>query len=152
MTYEEKTLAEAMSYAKVPKLPEEYKATGIKIWARAIVKVKKYNGRSNYALAVNDGSGSPRIVKDFGEMIGIKTFEAIYPYEYVTDEKMPSLRNKKDIIAFLGVYGYNEDDITALLANTDAEGNAKTDEQKSSDKALVKSYIEKIALKEILKH
>lgn len=152
MTYEEKTLAEAMSYAKVPKLPEEYKATGMKIWARAIVKVKKYNGRSNYALAVNDGSGSPRVVKDFGEMVGIKTFEAIYPYEYVTDEKMPSLRNKKDIIAFLGVYGYNEGDITTLLSNTDAEGNAKTDEQKASDKALVKSYIEKIALKEILKH
>ena len=152
MTYKEKTLAEAMSYAKVPKLPEEYKATGMKIWVRAIVKVKKYNGRSNYALAVNDGSGSPRVVKDFGEMVGIKTFEAIYPYEYVTDEKMPSLRNKKDIIAFLSVYGYNEDDITALLANADAEGNAKTDEQKTSDKALVKSYIEKIALNEILKH
>lgn len=152
MIYGEKTLAEAMSYAKVPKLPEEYKTTGMKIWARAIVKVKKYNGRSNYALAVNDGSGSPRVVKDFGEMVGIKTFEAIYPYEYVTDEKMPSLRNKKDIIAFLGVYGYNEDDIAALLANTDAEGNAKSDEQKTSDKALVKSYIEKIALKEILKH
>ena len=145
-------MAEAISYAKVPKLPEEYKATGLKIWARAIVRVKKYNGRSNYALAVNDGSGSPRVVKDFGEMVGIKTFEAIYPYEYVTDEKMPSLRNKKDIIAFLGVYGYNEDDITALLSNTDAEGNAKTDEQKASDKATVKRYIEQIALKEILKH
>ncbi len=152
MTQEEKTLADALSYAKVVELPAEYKATSMKIWARAIVKVKKYNGRCNYALAINDGSGSPRVVKDFGEMVGIKTFEGIYPYEYVTDEKMPSLRNKKDIIAFLAMYGYEEEKIATLLGNTDAEGNAKTDEQKAEDKAIVKGYIEQIALKEILKH
>lgn len=148
MTQEEKTLSEAMSYARVSKMPSEYKPGSQKIWTRAIVKVKKINNKLSYALAMNDGCNKPRIVKDFGDTGAIKAIEAIYPYEFAPSDIVPSLRNKKDIEQFLVRIGCNAQNVQYLLSNDDADGNPKSEEQKESDKQKVKSIIEKYVVEQ----
>lgn len=150
MTKEEKTLSDAMSYVKVTELPAEHKASNMKVWTRAIVKVRKFNNTANYAIAVNTGSGSPRIVKDFGDVVAIAKVENIYPYEYLSEEYIPNLRNKKEIIAYLESNGYEKEKIAALLDAKTPEGVTKSDEDKANDRQTVKSYIEDIAFKNFL--
>ena len=147
MTQEEKTLSEALSFARIGKLPEEYKVGSTKIWTRAVVKVKKLNGRTNYALAMNDGNGSPRIVRDFGDMVAIKSVVAIYPYEFAPSDITPNLRNKKEIEQFLVFIGHPEEKVKQLLSNEDKDGNPKTDEQKAEDKSAVKRMVEQYVVK-----
>lgn len=143
---EQISLTEAMADAHIREFPEELKDNG-KIWVKAIVKVMKCNCRSNYALAVNDGTGNPDIVKDYGSVAKIVKILGIYPYYYLDNSAMPDLRNKQDIITYLFRSGIPKEPIERLLSIENEKGERKSDEQRKRDKEKVKILVYKSAIK-----
>lgn len=145
--HEEFSLIEALSTAKLPQLPEEYVASDGKVWVLAIVLVTKCNTKRNYAIAINDGDGSPMVIRDFGSVAQIVKIEHIYPYHYMTNMSTPNLRNKQEIICYLSNAGYSEDDVKYLLSTKDINNVDKTNEQKEADRNTVKKWVMQVAIK-----
>lgn len=143
---EEDSLTEALSYAKLNCLPNEWEERG-GVWTKAVVHVLKVNTTKNYAIAVNDGTGNPSIVKDFGSTSRIVLVDKIYPFYYLDSSYQPDLRNKADIINYLSNNGFQESDIKQLLSNKRKDGQEKTDDEKKSDREIVKKYVIKISVK-----
>ena len=141
----EESLTEALAYAKLTKLPNEWEDRG-GVWTKAVVLVTKTNTKKNYAIAVNYGDNKPSIVKDFGDVCMIAKVEHIYPYYYLDDSYNPDLRNKNDIINYLSCNGFDENYIKGLLSNKKLDGQDKTDEEKKSDKGKVKGFVVQTAI------
>lgn len=142
---EEESLMDALSYSRVTQLGKEW--GGRRPWVKAIVKVEKCDNSRNYALAENDGTGKPNITRDFGNCARIVKVLAIYPTYILKDTDTPNLKNKSEIVRYLSSGGYDADETTALLADTDSEGNPKTQEKLAEDQALVKSRVIALAVK-----
>lgn len=143
MTELEQTLSDALTYARVPELPEKLSEKH-ETWTKAIVLVKKVNNRTNYALAHNNGSGTPIVVKDFGASCAIREILEVYPYSFTTRQYQPDLRSKDDILLYLVNHGEKKEDIEALLSkktrNNRAKSEAKIAEDNKTIKALVTQY------------
>lgn len=142
---EDKTLIDVLSICRVKELGKEW--DGKKLWLKAIVKVTKCDNSKNYAIAYNNGYNKPFIVRDFGNMARIASIDAIYPFYYIQESQKPDLRNKTDIIKYLGDNGYDKENIEYLLNTKDEEGNEKTVEQKKEDKDKVKSMVDYVCIK-----
>ena len=71
----------------------------------------------------------------------------IYPYNYLNDNYSPDLRNKNDIVSYLSVNGIDKEYVSQLLSTKKQDGSDKTDEEKKSDKAIVKKLVVRIAVK-----
>ena len=123
-----------MSFAKVAEMPAELEE-GRTDWVKALVLVRKYNGRENYALAINEGGAMPSVVKDFGSSCGIQSVLRIYPYAFLSEKYRPNLRNKDEIVTYLVGHGEDEEAIRQLLSST-----TKTGKDKAKVKALVNKY------------
>ena len=80
MKIEERTLIEALEYAKKMDLPDVYDPSKGQPWVFAILHVTKINGIKNYVIARNDGNGNPEIIKDFGEPARVARVNSIHPY------------------------------------------------------------------------
>lgn len=140
------SLIEALSVAKLTELPDEFVPSDGRIWTLAIVYVTKCNTKKNYAIAANNGDGTPRIIQDFGSLAQIVKIEHIYPYYYLRNMNIPNLRNKQDIIVYLSNAGYSEYDVKYFLSSKDINNVDKTNEQKEADKATVKKWIMSVAI------
>lgn len=77
MTEQEKTLCEALSFARIEELPAE--ATDA-LWGKAIALVTKTTNRQSYAIVRND-DGRYSVIKDFGAIATIISVDKVYPYE-----------------------------------------------------------------------
>lgn len=147
MTELEQSLSNALSYARVPELPQSVdQQEGV--WTKAIILVKKYNNRQNYAVAHNDGNGNPLIVADFGPSCGIKEIVGIYPYSFVTKAYTPNLKTKDDIVAYLVNHGENEAEIRQLISDKHPNNRAKAEARKKEDNEKIKSLVAKYSLKD----
>lgn len=142
---EQISLMECMSLSRMTELPKEW--DGKRIWLKAIVKVSKCDNSKNYALAENDGRNKPFIKRDFGNMARIVNIDAIYPTYYMAENQKPDLRNKTDIITYLGNAGFNKDNVEFMLGTVGKNGEDKTDEEKKSDKETVKMWVNEVSIK-----
>lgn len=142
---EQMSLIEALSEARIPTLPNEWTNKNIH-WSRAIVKVRKNNMRTNYAIAENDGEDKPIIVKDFGSSAQIVEILELRPYEYLNDFYVPDLRNKQDITNYLIVNGIDEKYILGLLSTKKNDGSEKSEEEKKADRSLIKKMVVRFAV------
>lgn len=112
---DELELAEALRYAEIPKLPQEFTAASRKIWVSAIAKVSKRSGETSYAIVRNDYGKSPKIVKVFGSISAISGIVAVYPYEFLEKDLYASYKTEQEKSALLSkVYGYTEKKIAEL--------------------------------------
>lgn len=145
MTELELTLSEALSFAKVAEMPAELEE-GRTDWVKALVLVRKYNGRENYALAINEGGAMPSVVKDFGSSCGIQSVLRIYPYAFLAEKYRPNLRNKDEIVTYLVGHGEDEEAMRQLLSSTTKAGKDKAEATKEKDKAKVKALVNKYAM------
>ena len=134
-----------MSFAKVAEMPAELEE-GRTDWVKALVLVRKYNGRENYALAINEGGAMPSVVKDFGSSCGIQSVLRIYPYAFLAEKYRPNLRNKDEIVTYLVGHGEDEETIRQLLSSTTKAGKDKAEATKEKDKAKVKALVNKYAM------
>lgn len=142
---EQISLMECMSLSRMTELPKEW--DGKRIWLKAIVKVSKCDNSKNYALAENNGRNKPSIMRDFGNMARIVSIDAIYPTYYMSENQKPDLRNKTDIITYLGNAGFNKENVEFMLGTVGKNGEDKTDEEKKADKETVKMWVNEVSIK-----
>lgn len=111
---EEKTLNEALQYAHIPSMPDLYDEKCGDVWIKALVKVTKLNGHTNFAVAKIDEQGKPRIVKDFGVMAGIVSIDEIRPYYFLKEQYVKTFKDKKEIISYLAKVNpeYSEEELS----------------------------------------
>lgn len=89
----EKSLTSVLRYARLRELPQE--DNGKNVWIMAIVRVRKSDGSTNYAVADKDADGKMRIMKDFGSVCSIFSIDNIYPFAYLGVEYMPVFKTQK---------------------------------------------------------
>lgn len=145
MTELEQTLSAALTYARVPELPEQLSEKH-EAWTKAIVLIKKTNNRTNYAIAHNNGSGDPIVVKDFGPACAIKEVLSIYPFSFTTKQYQPNLRSKDDILEYLVNHGENRADIEALLSKKTRNNRAKSEAKIADDNKTIKALVTKYTI------
>lgn len=127
-----------------PDLPQPIGAGYKKTWIKAVVKVRKYSGVESYCLAVNDGGGNPRIIRDFGPTAIIAEVLSIHPYEETASQRIiPRFVSDEQRVKYLRKFGYKAAEIAALLSTEN-----KTPEQIEANRAQVNSFIEQAALKQ----
>lgn len=146
----EQTKFDALNWAKISLMPDKLSKRSKKIWIMAIVSVVKKDGSRNFAVAKNDGYGNPQMVKDFGNSAVVAYYKDIYPYDYVTEECTPVLRNQKDILTYIGSHGFKEEVIEALMSDKKSDGTAKTEEEKTADTNELKRMKEYSFIKDAL--
>lgn len=91
--FTEKTLTSVLRYTRLRELPQE--DNGKNFWIMAIVRVRKSDGSTNYAVADKDADGKMRIMKDFGSVCSIFSIDNIYPFAYLGVEYMPVFKTQK---------------------------------------------------------
>lgn len=91
--FTEKTLTSVLRYTRLRELPQE--DNGKNVWIMAIVRVRKSDGSTNYAVADKDADGKMRIMKDFGSVCSIFSIDNIYPFAYLGVEYMPVFKTQK---------------------------------------------------------
>lgn len=77
MTEQEKTLCEALSFARIEELPAE---AANNTWGKAIALVTKATNRQSYVIVKNN-YGKCGVIKDFGAIATITSIDKVYPYE-----------------------------------------------------------------------
>lgn len=88
-----KSLIDALSWASLRELPK--KDNGENIWIRALALVSKRDGSKSYVALVKGKNGEDRMVKDFGSVSQVVSFDEIYAYEYLDSSYIPSFESKK---------------------------------------------------------
>ena len=88
-----KSLIDALSWASLRELPK--KDNGENIWIRALALVSKRDGSKSYVALVKGKNGEDRMVKDFGSVSQVVSFDEIYAYEYLDASYIPSFESKK---------------------------------------------------------
>lgn len=89
----EKSLTSVLRYTRLRELPQE--DNGKNVWIMAIVRVRKSDGSTNYAVADKDADGKMRIMKDFGSVCSIFSIDNIYPFAFLGVEYMPVFKTQK---------------------------------------------------------
>lgn len=140
MTKEERSLMDALSAARVSELPPQNQKKEGSIWIRAIAKVRKSDGTANYALVENRGTGSPEVIRDFGNPAIIRKIEALHPYWFLDNNWLPDFEKDKSIIDYLKDRMPKED-VVQLLSATNPDGTEKSEEDYDNDRRKVLSSI-----------
>lgn len=84
--FTETSLNEALNYARLHKLPDEW--DGKTPFVKAIGLVSRSSGIQSYVILRMDGSGKQFVVKDWG-IDAVKRIDTVYPYIYVDSQFMP---------------------------------------------------------------
>lgn len=84
--FTEQSLNEALNYARLHKLPDEWNGTDH--FVKAIALVSRSSGQQSYVIVRMDGEGKQLVVKDFG-MDAIRRIDKVYPYLFVDSQYMP---------------------------------------------------------------
>lgn len=115
----EESLLEMLMYSGVSSLPEPNDKE--QVWARAIVKILRKNGHMDYALAYHDffAWNEVNVTKTLPGLGIAHGLVEIYPYEYLKDEFIPAVENKKDIIDFISSRTSDDEEYLNGMTNDD---------------------------------
>lgn len=116
-TIETQSLYDALNTCMVSELPEPLKGDESTIWVKGIVKVKKNDLSTNWAIVRNDGYGNPKIIQDFGRPAIIVEIGEVHPTQWMSGEDMPVLRSKTDMTSYLVMHGEDKDKIKEILSD-----------------------------------
>lgn len=144
---EEDSLYAALNHLRLSEMPDEYDIDSGNIWVKSLVRVQKRDTTISYAIALNDGRGGYKFIKDFGRTSPIVQVLNNYPLVFLEKRDMPSLRKQDDFIEFLKKYGYDEDECRELISRKDKDGNNKEEEKLKSDRNEIRARIREICIK-----
>ncbi len=144
---EEDSLYEALNHLRLAEMPDEYNPDSGNIWVKSLVRVQKRDTSISYAIALNDGRGGYKFIKDFGRTSQIIKVLNNYPLAFLEKRDMPSFRKQDDFIEFLKKYGYDEDECRALISRKDKDGNNKAEDVLKEDRAEIRARIREICIK-----
>lgn len=111
------TLTEVLRDTMCEGLPPKLEDGNNIVWSRAIVKVKKNNGKGCFCVAINDGFGNPVIKKIYGTPSGVVKILAIHPLVVLEKKDLPVFATISQKIDFLVDNGYTR----ALLEHKNEE-------------------------------
>lgn len=144
---EEDSLYEALNYLRLSEMPDEYNPESGNIWVKSLVRVRKMDTSISYAVALNNGRGGYRFVKDFGRTSQIIEVLNNFPLAFLEKRDIPSFRRQEDFIEFLKEYGYDEDECRSLISRKDKDGNNKPEDVLKADRGEIRSRIREICIK-----
>lgn len=144
---EEDSLFDALNHLRLTEMPDEYNPDSGNIWVKSLVRVQKRDTSISYAIALNDGRGGYRFVKDFGRTSQIVKVLNNYPLVFLEKRDMPSFGKQGDFVEFLKKYGYDEDECRALISRKDKDGNTKAEDVLKEDRAEIRARIREICIK-----
>lgn len=144
---EEDSLFDALNHLRLAEMPDEYNPESGHIWVKSLVRVQKRDTSISYAIALNNGRGGYKFIKDFGRTSQIIKVLNNYPLVFLEKRDMPSLRKQDDFIGFLKKYGYDEDECRALISRKDKDGNNKAEDVLKEDRAEIRARIREICIK-----
>lgn len=115
---EEKSLTEMLLHLNIPELPPELENSD-RIWAIAIVKLLRRNGKTDYAVAEHDMFAwkELHVKKESIGVISPVDVLGIYPICYVNDDDIPPLTQKDDIIKYVSLNTNASSEKLSLLSN-----------------------------------
>lgn len=143
---EEDSLFDALNHLRLTEMPDEYNPDSGNIWVKSLVRVQKRDTSISYAIALNDGRGGYKFIKDFGKTSQIIKVLNNYPLAFLEKRDMPSFRKQDDFIEFLKKYGYDEDECRALISRKDKDGNNKAEDVLKEDRDEIRSRIREICI------
>lgn len=143
---EEDSLFDALNHLRLTEMPDEYNPDSGNIWVKSLVRVQKRDTSISYAIALNDGRGGYKFIKDFGRTYQIIKVLNNYPLAFLEKRDMPSFRKQDDFIEFLKKYGYDEDECRALISRKDKDGNNKDEDVLKEDRDEIRSRIREICI------
>lgn len=144
---EEDSLYEALNHLRLTEMPDEYNEEDGSIWVKSLVRVQKRDTSISYAIALNNGRGGYRFIKDFGRISQIVKVLNNYPLVFLEKRDMPTFRKQDDFVEFLKKYGYDEDECRALISRKDKDGNNKAEYVLKEDRAEIRARIREICIK-----
>lgn len=111
---EDESLLEMLMFARVSKLPELLNDSEGKVWVRAIVKILRKSGYYDYAVAYHDyfSWNEVTVTKELAGMGIACEVAGIYPFEYLQDRYLPTVKSKVDIVNYLA--SVTHDDVEHL--------------------------------------
>ena len=143
---EEDSLFDALNHLRLTEMPDEYNPDSGNIWVKSLVRLQKRDTSISYAIALNDGRGGYKFIKDFGKTSQIIKVLNNYPLAFLEKRDMPSFRKQDDFIEFLKKYGYDEDECRALISRKDKDGNNKAEDVLKEDRDEIRSRIREICI------
>ena len=103
---------EVLEYAEIPSLPKEH--SGGAIWVKAVAKITTMVGSQSYAIVINDGGETPRVVKVF-DTLGISSIDHIHPYQYLDNSALEALKKADDVKSLIvRAYGLSPFEVEKL--------------------------------------
>lgn len=143
------SMEQSLKFAKATKLPETY--NGERYWLFAIVLVQKVDMSKNYAVAENNGDGSPCVVRDYGHPAQIAKILEIRPFLIAGDEILPDFRSKIHIKNYLHSNNIFDERIERLFDKKHQDGTPKTDEEIKSDNEEIFRIVLRLSIKARIK-
>lgn len=103
MTKDEKRMYEAMQYAMVSQMPQEWVSLeqNGNMWVKAIARTQCSDGIRGWAVVQNVYKGRPMILKDFYGLACVVKFERIYPFRYCDSGNAPDHKDRKGVIKWI---------------------------------------------------
>lgn len=144
---EEDSLFDALNHLRLAEMPDEYNPDSGNIWVKSLVRAQKRDTSISYAIALNNGRGGYKFIKDFGRTSQIIKVLNNYPLAFLEKRDMPSFRRQDEFIEFLKKYGYDESECRALISRKDEEGNNKPEDKLKSDRGEIRARIREICIK-----
>lgn len=144
---EENSLYDMLTELKMNEIPEELPAETENIWVKALVRVQKRDTSINYAIALNNGRGGTKIIKDSGRMSTIVKILNIYPLNYLDKRDIPTFNKQADYVMYLTNNGYDEEECKSLISRKDKDGNDKDAETLERDRNEIKQRVIETCIK-----
>lgn len=116
---EEESLLEMLMFARVPKLPEPNDDSNGKIWVKAIVKILRKSGYSDYTVAYHDFFSwkEVTVIKELAGLGAACEVEGIYPFEFLQDRYIPTVNSKADIVNYLASVTHDDEEHLSNMPN-----------------------------------
>lgn len=106
MNIKEESLKKALTAARLPELPKQFREDSNEYWLEAVILTRKRDGSLSYAIGKRNESGKICYMADFGTMSQIVGLVSIHPYICLDKKKyMPyeTISQKRNALAmFIG--------------------------------------------------
>lgn len=106
MNIKEESLKKALTVARLPELPKQFREDNNEYWMEAVILTRKRDGSLSYAIGKRNESGKICYVADFGTMSQIIGLVSIHPYIYLDKKKyMPYetiIQKRNALVMFIG--------------------------------------------------
>ena len=148
ITRKQLDLEEVLAYVGITGLPKAVNLEKSKrVWATAILEVRKNNGTSSYAYTYNRYGAEPHFVKIWGSTGAIIEIMSVHPIYYLSKEYIPKFNGREEMDKYIATeYGLDinyvktldDDKIKTLVYNRAIDAEITFIKQEGEDEYKLK--------------